>query len=34
MVRRFLSRRSVLAIVTVLSLAAAYAGPLHKMVWA
>lgn len=34
MVCRFLSRRPVLAIVTVLSLAAAYAGPLHKMVWA
>ena len=34
MVRRFMSRRPVLAIVTVRSLAAAYVGPLHKMVWA
>jgi len=33
MVRRFLSRRSVLAIVTVLSLAAAFGLP-DKMVWA
>ena len=33
MVRRFMSRRPVLAIVTVLSLAAAYVGPFHGMHW-
>jgi hypothetical protein len=30
---RFLSRRPVLAIVTVLSIAAAYVGPFHKVIW-
>jgi hypothetical protein len=33
MLHRFSSRKSVLTIVTALSIAAAYVGPFHKMVW-